>query len=270
VLTLGFELFGTMDVGLGFVRVRIDPRGGRTVAAMICVPPTNGRGRSAPPTLERDRNEDKSRCQRTGNRVAGVLIPGWLLLVALLGVSVLSGISASAQTIGAGTWEWTIATAGGATLPKDDRETVTSFQLLPHVGYFATNEVGKDAVRGNLEILVEPTLIHLDAEKSATVAGVSILPRWLFAASPRVRPYLEAGAGILVGEIDLRQTNCDVNFLLAGGAGAMVFLTERVALTFGARVQHISNADRCSQNEGLNSIIGLVGFSYLLGPISPR
>jgi Lipid A 3-O-deacylase (PagL) len=50
----------------------------------------------------------------------------------------------------------------------------------------------------------------------------------------------------------------------------MVFLTERVALTFGARVQHISNADRCSQNEGLNSIIGLVGLSYLLGPISPR
>jgi hypothetical protein len=65
VLTLGFELFGTMDVGLGFVRVRIDPRGGRTVAAMICVPPTNGRGRSAPPTLEQDKNEDKSRCQRT-------------------------------------------------------------------------------------------------------------------------------------------------------------------------------------------------------------
>jgi hypothetical protein len=193
-----------------------------------------------------------------------------LSLVALLGVSVLSGLSASAQTIGAGTFEWTIATAGGASLPKDDRETVTSFQLLPHVGYFATNEVGQGAVRGNLEILVEPTLIRVDASKSATVAGVSVLPRWLFVASPRVRRYLEAGAGILGGQIDLRQTNCDVNFLLAGGAGAMVFLTERVALTFGARVQHISNADRCTQNDGLNSIIGLVGFSYLLGPISPR
>jgi hypothetical protein len=33
----------------------------------------------------------------------------------------------------------------------------------------------------------------------------------------------------------------------------MVLMTERVALTFGARLQHLSSADRCSQNEGLNS-----------------
>jgi hypothetical protein len=61
-------------------------------------------------------------------------------------------------------------------------------------------------VRGNLEVLVEPTLIYLDASTSATVVGVAILPRWVFAASPRVRPYLEAGAGIVGGRIDLRQT----------------------------------------------------------------
>jgi lipid A 3-O-deacylase len=93
---------------------------------------------------------------------------------------------------------------------------------------------------------------------------VAILPRWVFAASPRVRPYLEAGGGILAGQVDLRQTNCDVNFILEAGAGAMIFLAERVALTLGARFHHISNADRCSENEGLNSLIGIVGISYFL------
>jgi hypothetical protein len=36
--------------------------------------------------------------------------------------------------------------------------------------------------------------------------------------SPGVRPYLEAGAGILGGQVDLPQTNSDVNFLLTGAS----------------------------------------------------
>jgi hypothetical protein len=203
-----------------------------------------------------------------GGRVWGAreVIGRWLAVAGLLAATALSAISAWAQTIGAGTFEWGIAAGGGASLPKDDLhlETVTTFHLLPHLGYFVTGELGQGAVQGNLEVLVEPTLIYLDASTAATVVGVAVLPRWVFAASPRVRPYLEAGAGILGGQIDLPQTNCDVNFLLEGGVWAMVFMTERVALTLGARFQHISNADRCSQNEGLNSIIGIVGVSYFL------
>jgi Lipid A 3-O-deacylase (PagL) len=192
------------------------------------------------------------------------------LVAGLVAMAALSVTPAGAESIRAGALEWTLAAGGGASLPNKELETVTSFHLLPHLGYFVTGEIGDGALRGNFELLVEPTLIYLDASNSATVLGVAVLPRWVFAAFPRLRPYVEAGGGVLAGQIDLRQTNCDVNFLLAGGGGAMVFLTERVALTFGARVQHISNADRCSQNEGLNSIIGLVGLSYLLGPISPR
>lgn len=172
--------------------------------------------------------------------------------------------SAWAQTIGAGTFEWGIAAGGGASLPNGDLETVTSVDVLAHLGYFVTGEVGEGAMRGNFEILLEPTLIHLDESKSATVVGAAILPRWIFLGSSRVRPYLEAGAGILGGQVDLPQTNCDVNFLLEGGVGAMVFMTERVALTLGARFQHMSNGDRCSENRGLNSVIGLIGVSYFL------
>jgi lipid A 3-O-deacylase PagL len=179
-------------------------------------------------------------------------------------MAALTATTAQAQSIPAGAFELTIAVGGGASLPKDDLhlETVKSFHLLPHLGYFVTNEVGDGALRGNFEILVEPTLIYLDASNSATAIGVAVLPRWVFAAAPRLRPYLEIGAGILAGQIDLRQTNCDVNFILEGGVGAMIFMSERVALTLGARLQHISNADRCSENEGINSVIGIAGVSY--------
>jgi lipid A 3-O-deacylase len=193
-------------------------------------------------------------------------IVGRCLVAGLVAVAALSATPARAQSIPAGTLEWTLAVGGGASLPKDDLhlETVTSLELLPHLGYFVTGEVGEGWLRGNFEILVEPTLIYLDASNSATVLGVAILPRWVFAASPRIHPYLEAGGGILAGQVDLRQTNCDVNFILEAGAGAMIFLAERVALTLGARFHHISNADRCSENEGLNSLIGIVGISYFL------
>jgi Lipid A 3-O-deacylase (PagL) len=77
-----------------------------------------------------------------------------------------------------------------------------------------------------------------------------------------VRPYLEAGGGVLGGQVDLRQTNCDVNFILEGGGGAMIFMTEHVALTLGARLQHVSNAGLCNENDGINSVIGILGVSY--------
>ena len=49
-----------------------------------------------------------------------------------------------------------------------------------------------------------------------------------------------------------------------GGAAAIIFVAERVALTLGVRLHHVSNADRCSDNDGINSVIGIAGVSYFL------
>src|SRR5215831_14470356 len=111
--------------------------------------------------------------------------------------------AALAQSIPAGTFEWTLAIGGGASLdiPSRANETVTSVQVVPHVGYFLTDEVGEGLVRGNFELIAEPTLIHLKATPSATVGGLAIVPRWVFAPSVHVRPYLEVGGGILGGHV---------------------------------------------------------------------
>jgi hypothetical protein len=42
----------------------------------------------------------------------------------------------------------------------------------------------------------------------------------------------------------------------------MIFMTEHVALTLGARLQHVSNAGLCNENDGINSVIGILGVSY--------
>jgi lipid A 3-O-deacylase len=141
--------------------------------------------------------------------------------------------------------------------------TVTGFHVLGHLGYVATDELAPGWLKGNLELLLEPTLIHLsDKDDSATVVGAAGLVRWLFTGTGRLRPFVEAGLGVVGGQMEFRQTNCDVNFLIEGGPGILIFLSPRAALTAGYRLQHISNADRCEKNLGLNSSLFHVGLSY--------
>ena len=144
-------------------------------------------------------------------------------------------------------------------------EGVTGFHLLPHYGVFVTEEWGPrwapDWLRGSLELLAEPTWLHLDTRESDNHAGLSTLARWVFAGEGRVRPYVEAGGGVLVGESGIQQTNCDVLFVLETGAGVLLFYSDRNAVTLGYRFHHISNGSRCAGNFGLNSAVFSLGLS---------
>lgn len=144
-------------------------------------------------------------------------------------------------------------------------DTITGLQLLPHVGYVVSDPAGPRGLRGSLEALLEPSLMHLDSGAgTSTVVGLSALARWIFVGRGRLRPYVEAGAAVLLGETALRQTDCDVNFLLQGGPGFLVALSDAAVLTVGYRFQHVSNAALCSFNPGINSSALYLGVSYLL------
>jgi lipid A 3-O-deacylase len=186
----------------------------------------------------------------------------------LLAVALALGPAAAAwaqEPLAAGTKD--LGLGGAISISHDTRdnlETVTAFQLLPHVGYVVSDAMGPGWLRGNLELLLEPTLMRLETDTaSATVVGASALARWIFTGTQRLRPYLEAGAGVLPGEINLRQANCEVNFLVQGGPGLLVLLSDRTAVTVGYRFQHISNGDTCSANIGINSSAFYLGVSYL-------
>ncbi|HWC03196.1 MAG TPA: acyloxyacyl hydrolase [Methylomirabilota bacterium] len=145
-----------------------------------------------------------------------------------------------------------------------DLDTLTGFELLPHLGYVLTDSTGPAWLRGNLQVLAEPTLVHLrDDTSSSTVVGASGLARWIFSGTRRLRPYVEVGVGALFGETALYQTDCEVNFLLQAGPGLLVSLTDRTMLTVGYRFQHISNGGACSDNVGINSSALYLGVGYL-------
>lgn len=190
-------------------------------------------------------------------RVAG-------LLAAAMALAPMTGAQAQEELVVGGRTD--VGLAGGLSISHDTSHhlgTVTGFELLPHVGYVLADAMGPGWLRGNLEVLLEPTLVYFDAKDgSATVGGASANVRWIFSGGGRFRPYLEAGAGVLLGEMRFRQTDCDVNYLLQGGPGLLVTLSERTALTVGYRFQHVSNADSCHFNVGINSSAFVVGVSY--------
>lgn len=196
--------------------------------------------------------------RRSGWRLTGVLLMASMALgPAGAGAEERFHSGSTELTVGGG-YSFSHTTVGGS-----DVEGVDGFQFLPHFGYFLTDEHGPGWLRGNFELLAEPTLVHLTSKsESATAVGLSALGRWLFATDWIVRPYLEAGLGILGGQLDFRQTNCDVNYVIEGGPGVVVFLSERAAVTAGYRFQHVSNGGACDKNLGLNSSLFVVGLSY--------
>src|SRR3972149_101645 len=131
----------------------------------------------------------------------------------------------------AAAYSYSHSTVGGS-----DVEGVDGFQFLPHFGYFLTDEHGPGGLRGNLELVAEPTLVHLPSKsESGTAVGLSALGRWVFATEWIVRPYPGGGLGILGGPPTLPHTNCDVNYVIEGGPGLLVFVSKRAAVTAGYR-----------------------------------
>jgi Lipid A 3-O-deacylase (PagL) len=192
---------------------------------------------------------------------------GWWLGAVLLGIGTQpANVSSGEERFRFGTTELNIAggySVSHTTVDTEAGQVVHSFQALPHFGVFLTDEHGPSWLRGNFELLAEPTIVTFRAKPdSATAVGFATLGRWVLGAGWVVRPYFEFGLGILSGQFDIRQTNCDVNFIIEGGPGALWLVSERVAITAGYRVQHISNASRCDQNLGINSSLFMLGVSY--------
>ena len=184
----------------------------------------------------------------------------------MTGMALLPAAAGAEERFHSGSMELTIV--GGyslshTTVGGNDVKSVDGFQFLPHFGYFLTDEHGPAWLRGNFELLAEPTLVHLTSEsESATAVGLSALGRWVFATEWIVRPYLEVGLGILGGPLNFRQTNCDVNYVIEGGPGLLVFVSKRAAVTAGYRFQHISNGGACEKNLGIDSSLFMVGLTY--------
>ena len=189
-----------------------------------------------------------------------------ILAATLLAWILAAPAAAGEPWLGAGIKEF--AAAGGFSSSHDISGTatgITAMHILPHYGWFVTNPGGPRWVprwlHGSLELIAEPTYLKINRDESTNFVGPTAVARWVFGVGGRIRPYVEAGVGALVGESGTIQTNCDLNFSLQVGTGVLLFWSERSAVTVGYRLHHLSNGNLCEGNRGLNSALFILGIS---------
>jgi opacity protein-like surface antigen len=130
------------------------------------------------------------------------------------------------------------------------------------IGWLPFDPAGPRALRGSFEVGLEPLYQRYFDPVDAFFAGLGAAFRYHFLALGRFVPYAEIGA--FAGGTDLRvhEVRSDFTFLLFGGAGVALFVTDRTAVYGGYRFQHVSNGHTQEPNRGFESHTGVVGVSF--------
>lgn len=144
-----------------------------------------------------------------------------------------------------------------------DTDDVQFIGLVPRFGVGLTDPIGSDAwYHGNLELIVEGSLLAAYAPKGGFLGGVALAFRYNLLGWRSVVPFLEIGGGVAGLELDLDDQSDGLSFTAHGGLGLHGWLSERTALTASWRLHHLSNAGVGADNSGINDSMFLVGLSY--------
>jgi hypothetical protein len=129
-------------------------------------------------------------------------------------------------------------------------------------GYLPFKPFASGALRGSLEVGLEPLYQQYISPKQAYFAGLGLTSRYHFLALGRLVPYVEFAAFAGGTNLKITEIRSDFTFLLYGGLGASYFVTDRTAIYGGYRYQHVSNGHTSTPNRGFESNVGVVGVSF--------
>ena len=121
---------------------------------------------------------------------------------------------------------------------------------------------GPGFLHGAFETGLEPFYQRYLHPEPAFWAGLIAVIRYHFLSLGRFVPYVEVGGGAGGTDLNVREINSDFSFVLWGGVGASVFLTDTTAVYAGYRYEHNSNANTAAPNRGLESHVAVFGVSY--------
>jgi hypothetical protein len=178
------------------------------------------------------------------------------IVAVVLGAALCVARRASAQAIPPGRHpEWGVAAGYGTHIKIGPGTTDFGVTVLqPSVGF---------RLSSRLEFVSAATF-----ERYVSPSGyfVGLLPvgARLSIGNEKILPYL--GIGLGVGWTDLDDEVFEIsrrfNFRIEGSFGLRIPAGETSAWTLEGRYQHTSNAGTVLPNQGLNSIVGLVGFRF--------
>jgi hypothetical protein len=116
-------------------------------------------------------------------------------------------------------------------------------------------------LHGALEVGLEPFYQRYTRPLDAFFGGLGASVRYHFLSLGRVVPYVEVFAAPGGTDLRTREIASTFTFLLFGGVGASVFVTDRAAIYAGYRLQHVSNGNTERPNRGFESHTGVAGVS---------
>jgi opacity protein-like surface antigen len=147
---------------------------------------------------------------------------------------------------------------------KDALDTRT-IPVLPRWSMGVTDALGGDALyRGHVDVAIEGTFLLNYEPQAGGAQGGSAFVRYNFLSSDRFVPYVGLGAGIVNLDYDLETQRDGFNFAVAGEAGVHALVSDRIAVTGGYRLQHISNARTARPNLGVDTSFATIGLTYFL------
>lgn len=191
-------------------------------------------------------------------------------------IGLLAGLvlTASAATAGAFDSEATfrkgavVLSAEGAYGWQVDIEHNRGFSALEfwdagvRIGVLPLDTVAKGGVLyGALEVGLEPFYQRYVEPQRRFWAGLAGVARYHFLGLGRLVPYVELAAAAGGTDLELPEIRSTFAFLLWGGAGASVFVTENTAVYAGYRWQHVSNGNTSKPNRGFESSVAVAGLS---------
>jgi lipid A 3-O-deacylase len=150
----------------------------------------------------------------------------------------------------------------------NDHRTLNYVQTNLRLGWMVTSPKERKYVgKGNLELLAELTNSVVYRGFGNYFRGFTLLGRYnLFLSNPKVVPYFQGGAGVVVTDADrdLSQTAIGqgVEFSLQASLGLHYFIGRDWSLDGEAMYHHVSNAGLAKRNEGVNAAGGFVGITY--------
>lgn len=132
-----------------------------------------------------------------------------------------------------------------------------------HYGKALTGVLGGDRwYRGNLLLLGELFGGWQFEPNGAYVVGITAVLRYAFATGNRWMPFVDAGGGISLTDINGPDLSGNFQFNLQVGAGLYYFLRDDLALTVGYRWLHLSNASIERPNHGVNTQVISAGLDW--------
>jgi len=163
-----------------------------------------------------------------------------------------------------GTTEWSFSVGYGKNFTAIRHSTVSEdIKFVPLL--VSWDKVFKEFTNdSSLAYGVEGIISYARYEsKDDYLAGVTPLLIYNFKNYGKLTPYVEAGVGFAVTNLDPKGFGGDWGFTPQAGIGLRFTVKDGQFISFSCRYHHISNANLKDENKSIDSIFFLIGFSFL-------